>query len=125
MTLDELRACCLEQPASEETIPFGPDALVYKVMGKMFALLPAYVKPGEMAYVVFKAEPHLGQLLRESWPAVTDAWHFNKIHWNSVLMDGTVPDDEVRAWIVHSYALVVKGLTRVQRAALAESLADA
>ncbi len=121
INLDELRAFCLAQPATEESLPFGPGALVYKVMNKMFVLLPEEVKQGETPYVVFKAEPYLGQLLRETWPAVTPAWHFNKQHWNSVAMDGSVPDYEVCAWIQHSYALVVRGLTRAQRAALAEA----
>lgn len=121
MNLDELRTFCLAQPAAEESLPFGPGALVYKVMNKMFVLLPEEVKQGETPYVVFKAEPHLGQLLRDTWPAVTPAWHFNKQHWNSVAMDGSVPDDEVHAWIEHSYALVVRGLTRAERAALAEA----
>lgn len=124
MTLDELRACCLAQPAAAESLPFGPGALVYKVMNKMFALLPEEVAPGANANVVFKAEPYLGQMLRENYAAVTPAWHFNKQHWNAVAMDGTVPDDEVRAWIAHSYALVVRGLTRAQRAALAAATGD-
>ncbi len=119
MTLDELRACCLALPAAEESLPFGPGALVYKVMNKMFALLPEEVKAGETAHVVFKAEPHIGRMLRDTYPAVTEAWHFNKVHWNSVAMDGSVPDEEVREWIAHSYALVVRGLTRAQRDALA------
>ncbi len=125
MTLDELRACCLALPAVEESLPFGPGALVYKVMNKMFALLPEEVAAGESAQVTFKAEPHLGQMLRESWPAVTPAWHFNKLHWNTVIMDGSVPDAEVRAWIANSYALVVSKLTRAQRAALADSAPNA
>lgn len=125
MTLDEVRAYCLSLPAAEESLPFGPGALVYKVMGKMFALLPEEVKAGEHANVIFKAEPHLGQMLRETFPAVQPAWHFNQLHWNSVEMDGTVPNDAVRAWIDNSYTLVVRGLTRAQRAALAEETRNA
>ncbi len=118
MNLGELRACCLAHPGSEETIPFGPESLVYKVMGKMFALLPESVDAGKYPFVVFKAEPHFGRLLRDTFPAVQPAWHFNKLHWNSATMDGTVPEDEVRAWIDNSYAIVVRGLTRAQRDAL-------
>lgn len=119
MNLDELCACCMALPATEETVPFGPQVLVYKVMGKMFALVPASVNAGEQPSIAFKAEPHLGQMLRDTYAAVQPAWHLNKLHWNSVTIDGTVPDEEVRAWIANSYALVVRSLTRAQRDALA------
>jgi predicted DNA-binding protein (MmcQ/YjbR family) len=120
MTLDDVRALCLAQRGAEETTPFGPETLVYKVMGKMFALLPAVLKPDETPYVVTKAEPFYGQMLRDTYPAVTGAWHLNKRHWISTELDGSVPDDELCEFVLHSYALVVKGLTRAQRAHLAE-----
>ncbi len=121
----ELRAYCLARPAAEETIPFGPDTLVFKVMGKMFALMPAAPAEGGELTIVVKCAPLRGELLRETYPAVTGAYHMNKRHWLSIAQDGSVPDDEVQELIDHSYQLVVQGLTRAQRAALAELGLDA
>jgi predicted DNA-binding protein (MmcQ/YjbR family) len=115
LTFDELRQCCLQKPAAEETTPFGPEALVYKVMNKMFALLP-FEPPREAPLTIsLKVNPYVGQHLREAWPAVTAAYHMNKRHWIQVAMDGSVPDELVREWIDESYALVVKGLTRAEK----------
>lgn len=119
----ELRAHCLSHPAAEETVPFGPGVLVYKVMGKMFALLPDEVAPGENATISLKVAPHLGELLRESFAGVAPGYHLNKQHWITVTMGGDVPDDETRALIAQSYELVVKGLTRAQRAELQRATA--
>lgn len=122
----ELRAYCLARPGAEETTPFGPDPLVFKVMGKMFAMLPAAPPAQEEELnVVVKCAPLRGELLRETYPAVTGAYHMNKRHWISIVQDGSVPDDEVQELIDHSYRLVVQGLTRAQRAALAELGFDA
>jgi predicted DNA-binding protein (MmcQ/YjbR family) len=125
MTLDEARALCLSQAGAEETLPFGPDNFVYKVMGKMYALLPVTTKPGEKPYLVTKVDPPFGQLLRDTYPGIVPAWHFDKKHWISIDLDGSVPDDEVKGLLEHSYALVVKGLTRAQRTTLAEQTGHA
>lgn len=116
MTADELRQALLAFPAVTEETPFGPGVLVYKVCGKMFALTP--VEPP--LSVSLKCDPILAQLLRDTYPAVTPGYHLNKRHWNTVLLDGAdpVPDDELRAWIVDSYDLVVKGLPKRLRAQL-------
>lgn len=118
MTHEELRKYCLRCHGAEETTPFGPEALVYKVMSKMFALLPFEPPRDRPTTIALKCNPYIGQHLRESWPAVTAAYHMNKRHWIEVAMDGSVPDDLVREWIDESYALVVKGLTRANRNAL-------
>lgn len=115
---EAVRALLLAQRGAEETLPFGPGTLVYKVAGKMFALLPESVTPGATSHVSTKVDPYLGQLLRESWPAIQPGWHLNKKHWISITLDGSVPDEQVAELLVHSYTLVVKGLTRAQRAAL-------
>lgn len=116
MTADELRAALLALPAVTEETPFGPGVLVYKVCGKMFALMP--VDPP--LTVSLKCDPILAQILRETYAAVTPGYHLNKRHWNTVLLDGPdpLPDDEVHAWIVDSYELVVKGLPKRVRAQL-------
>jgi predicted DNA-binding protein (MmcQ/YjbR family) len=117
MTRDELRAYLLAKPGAWEDQPFGPETLVYKVKSKMFALtaLDESILKGAVFYVVLKCDPTWAMLLRDAYPAVTGAWHFNKRHWNSVDLDGTIPDDELREMIDHSYRLVVKGLSKRER----------
>src|SRR5207247_1900835 len=93
------------------TFPFGDDVRVYKVGGKMFALQPVSA-PNQIS---LKCEPTWAQILRNTYPAVTGAYHLNKDHWNGVQCDGTIPDDEILGMIDHSYALIVKSLTRKLR----------
>jgi predicted DNA-binding protein (MmcQ/YjbR family) len=84
---------------------------VFKVSGKMFALL-------DESSVSLKCEPGLAIALRQEYPAVTAGYHLNKRHWNTVQLDGSIPDDVLADWIEDSYALTVAGLSRAQRAAL-------
>lgn len=114
---EAVRAHCLRQKGAVEEFPFGPEARVFKVMGKMFALMPV---GGKETWISLKCEPLLAIALRETYPAVRGGYHLNKKHWNSVYVDGSISDDEVRDMIDHSYDLVVKGLTRAQREALAQ-----
>lgn len=111
MTLDELCATLLSFPESVEDQPFGPGALVYKVRGKMFAL----VAPENPPSVSLKCNPVLATMLRDTYPAVTPGYHLNKQHWNTVIVDGSVPQNELLEWIAHSYDLVVKGLPKRDR----------
>ena len=115
MDLETLRKHLLDKPGAAEDMPFGPEALVYKAAGKMFALVLWKAEP---LSVNLKCDPDLAVQLRHAYPAVTAAYHMNKKHWNTVLLDGTVPEDEVRAMIEDSYRLVVKGLTKEDRARL-------
>jgi predicted DNA-binding protein (MmcQ/YjbR family) len=113
MDRNELRAYCLSKPAAIEDFPFGDDPAVFKVVGKMFALLPL-----NSSTISLKCDPTWAAILRETYPAVTPGYHLNKRHWNSIQMDGSVPDDEIRDMIDHSYDQVVKGLTKAQRKTL-------
>jgi predicted DNA-binding protein (MmcQ/YjbR family) len=115
MTYDELRAALLGKPGAWEDFPFGPDAAVIKVKSKMFALILMGAGPVK---VNLKCDPHWAELLRGAYPAVTAAYHMNKRHWNTVILDGSIPQDEVLEMIDHSYRLVVKGLSRAERADL-------
>lgn len=115
--LDPLRQYLLAKPGATEELPFGPDALVFKVLGKMFALVAWQASPLSIS---LKCDPNLALLLRGTYAAVTPGYHLNKKHWNSVVLDGEVPDDEVEEMIDASYALVVQGLTKAQRAQLAK-----
>ena len=123
MTLEELRAVCSAKPGVSEDFPFGPNTLVFKVVGKMFALCP--VKSGvddDPLYVNLKCEPELAELLREKYGAITPGYHMNKRHWNTVTLDGSVPEREVLELIDLSYSLVVKGLRKVERERLVKSI---
>lgn len=116
MTLDSLRDYCLSRPGATEELPFGPDALVFKVGGKMFALTGL---DSERLSVNLKCDPEMAQELRAAYDCVQPGYHMNKVHWNTVLLDGSVPDSRVRGWIDDSYALVVQRLPKKQQAELA------
>ena len=88
---------------------------MFKVAGKVFALVPLAESPGSVS---LKCDPDLAAGLRSRYPAVTPGYHLNKRHWNTVTLDGSVPEDELLDLIDHSYQLVVAGLPRAKRAAL-------
>lgn len=116
MTLDELREYCLAKPATEETLPFGPDTLVFKVAGKMFALTG--LDEADLR-VNLKCEPEYALELRERHPEIQPGYHMSKKHWNTVYVDdGDLRDDFVYELIDHSYDLVVASLTKKLRAEL-------
>lgn len=115
MTFRELRDHCLAKPGAEETFPFGEAVLVFKVGGKMFALTDVERLPFAVS---LKCDPDDAVELRDRYPAVQPGYHLNKAHWNTVEIDGSIPDSEIRRWIDESYELVVRGLTRRDRQAL-------
>lgn len=112
MDLPDAIAHFLSKPGAEETTPFGPDALVYKVGGKMFALTSPDDFP---ASINLKCDPDRSIELRETWQAITPGYHMNKKHWNTLLLDGSVPTKLIRELIDHSYDLVVKSLPKKRR----------
>jgi predicted DNA-binding protein (MmcQ/YjbR family) len=83
-------------------------------MGKIFALIPLDASPR----VNLKCDPTLATILRETYPAVTPGYHMSKIHWNTILLDGSISDDELLEMVDHAYDQVVKGLTKKDRALL-------
>lgn len=103
---------CLAKKGVEETTPFGPDALVYKVLGKMFALTDPDVVPARMN---LKCDPDRALELRDEYEAIIPGYHMNKKHWNTVTLDETLSSDLVLELIDHSYELVVKGLKKSDR----------
>lgn len=103
MNIETLRDYCLSKPDTEETLPFGPDNLVYKVNGKMWLLAGLDNEPLQFNV---KCDPDLAIELRETYPCVLPGYHMNKKHWNTVLVDGTVTDRQLKEWIDHSYSLV-------------------
>lgn len=100
------------KPGARRDMPFGPDTLVFKVLDKMFALVAWQAEPISIS---LKADPIDALILRKQYPAITPGYHLNKKHWNTVLLDGSVPDEEIELMIDESYALVVKGMTRAKR----------
>lgn len=115
MTARKLRAHCLAFPGAAETFPFGPQTSVFKVASKMFALAALKQKP---LRVSLKCEPALARQLRNVHAAVQPGYHLNKRHWNTVLIDGSLPDQTIRDMIEDSYDLVLSSLPRAQREAL-------
>jgi predicted DNA-binding protein (MmcQ/YjbR family) len=115
VTAEELRDRCLEFAGAEETFPFGPETSVFKVGGKMFALSQL---DAESLRVSLKCEPQLAEALRAAHPAVIPGYHLNKRHWNTVILDGSLPDEAIRDMVEDSYDLVVGGLPRTRRRAL-------
>ncbi len=99
----------MSKPETREDFPFGRDVSVMKIKGKMFATL-AQPKEGEPATMNLKCDPDEAVMLRDVFDAVVPGYHMNKLHWNTVIIDGTVPESEIERMIDNSYALVVKGL---------------
>lgn len=114
MTLDAFRGLCLSYPGTTEEMPFGPDVLVFKVVGKMFALCDV----ARFESVNLKCDPERAVELRASFEGITPGYHMNKVHWNTVACDGSVPDALIVELLTHSHALVVASLNRTQREAL-------
>jgi predicted DNA-binding protein (MmcQ/YjbR family) len=116
LTFETIRDYCLQKKGTTAEHPFGPETMVFKVMGKMFALC----SPGNTPLAInLKCDPELAITLRSHYAAVQPGYHMNKEHWNTVTLDGSLPDDEVLGMIDHSYELVVKGLRKADRASLA------
>ena len=108
-----LRAYCLGKAGAQESYPFGPGALVMKVGGKLFAIMADESDP---LTVSLKCEPEIAVALRSHYPAVAPGYHLNKRHWNTVTLDGSIPDERVLEWIDDSYDLVLETLPRSIRA---------
>ena len=114
MNIGTFQSYCLAKKGVTEEFPFDEKILVYKVMGKMFALTDV----DEFISVNLKCEPEIGAQLREEYPGVQPGYHMNKKHWITVLMDGSVSDKDFKVWIDASYDLVVKSLPKRQRVEL-------
>lgn len=117
MHIDELREYCLQKPSVQEEIPFGPDILVFKVLGKIF-LLVGLDQIGELSFNV-KCEPHYALELREEYAhTVFPGYHMNKKHWNTVFAQRQLPDSKLLELVDHSYQRVVQGLPKSLRETL-------
>ena len=110
-----IRKYLLSKPEAVEDFPFGKDVSVFKVREKMFALLITNKGYGRLN---LKCDPQQAFILRVIFSAVIPGYHMNKKHWNTVILDGTIPSGEIERMIDHSYALVVKKLKKIERKAL-------
>ncbi len=115
VTRDEACAACAAKRGAVETYPFGADTAVYKVGGKMFALIPRSAEPPRLS---LKCDPEWAEVLRNAYAAVQPGYHLNKKHWNTIVLDRSIPDDELEELIEHSYALIVESLPQRVRSAL-------
>lgn len=107
MDLVDVVAYCLSKPGAEETTPFGPDVLVFKVGGKVFALTVPDEFPVRLN---LKCDPERALGLRDRFASILPGYHMNKRHWNTLVLDGSLSAPLVRELIDHSYALVVAAL---------------
>jgi predicted DNA-binding protein (MmcQ/YjbR family) len=112
VTARGLRKLCLSFPGASETFPFGPVSSVFKVEGKLFAISALAASP---LAVSLKCEPELAVSLRASYPSVVPGYHLNKRHWNTVVLDGSLPDELVRDMVEDSYDLIVAAMPRAVR----------
>ena len=109
MDIEQLRDYCLSKKGAEETLPFGPDTLVYKAGGKVFLLVG--LESEELRFNV-KCDPDKAIELREQFPCVLPGYHMNKKHWNTIVVDGSVSSKQLKEWIDHSYTLIIDSLPK-------------
>jgi predicted DNA-binding protein (MmcQ/YjbR family) len=104
MNIETLREYCISKKNVTESFPFGNDTLVFKINERIFALANL---EGDLS-INLKCDPAMAIELRERYSSVIPGYHMNKKHWNTIILDGTVPDKEIYSWIDHSYDLVLK-----------------
>lgn len=115
MDLPEAIDYCLSKHKAEETTPFTPDILVFKIVGKMFAA----TNPDEIPNRInLKCDPEYAIDLRDRYESIQPGYHMNKRHWNTLTLDNSIPPNLIKELIDHSYELVVAGLTKKQRESL-------
>lgn len=115
MNIEDLREFCISKPGVEETLPFGPDTLVFKVMGKVFLLVGLDSDPLQFNV---KCNPEKAIVLREQYDFVIPGYHMNKKHWNTVIVGSASNTKLLHEWINDSYDLVVDSLTKKEKQTL-------
>lgn len=112
MNIEEYRSYCLARKGVTEEFPFDNETLVFKVAGKMFALTDVT----NFASINLKCDPEKAVELRDQYPAVLPGYHMNKKHWNTILLDGSIPTKLLQTWIDESYNRIVNALPKRERA---------
>ncbi len=121
MNIEKIYEYCLSKNGAEEDFPFDEETLVFKVMGKMFALIPLEKIPLQ---INLKCNPEKAIELRESFENVQPGWHMNKKYWNTIIVDDNIKWFELKEWIDHSYDEVVNSLKKSDREKLKKRLVD-
>jgi predicted DNA-binding protein (MmcQ/YjbR family) len=116
MNIEEFREFCLSLKGTTEELPFDDNTLVFKVMGKMFALADI----NDFESINLKCDPEKAVELREKYSSVKAGYHMNKKHWNTIETHGELTTDELKHWILHSYDLVASKLTKAEKTKLGE-----
>ncbi|HTN06248.1 MmcQ/YjbR family DNA-binding protein [Agriterribacter sp.] len=105
MNVEQIREYCLLKEGAEESLPFGPDTIVFKTDGKIFLLLS--LDTGHSQFNV-KCDPDKAEELRAEYTCVLPGYHMNKKHWNTIIVNGSASSTLLKEWIDDSYALVKK-----------------
>lgn len=114
MNIEEFREHCLQKSGVTEETPFGNDVLVYKVLGKVFALAPL----DDFKQINVKCDPEKALELREQYEFVKPGYHMSKKHWNTILIDGRATTKQLASWIDDSYQLVVNKMPKKNKSVL-------
>ena len=109
MNIEQIREYCIKKKGVTEEFPFDEETLVFKVVGKIFLLASLESIPLQ---INLKCDPEKAIELREEFESIQPGYHMNKKHWNTIILDGTVPAKKILEWIDHSYNLVVSGLKK-------------
>jgi predicted DNA-binding protein (MmcQ/YjbR family) len=109
MDYEQLHNYLISKPGALVDFPFDQVTLVFKVGGKMFALITLNEQPLRMN---LKCDPGKAQALRDCFPSILPGYHMNKRHWNTLVLDGSLPKELILSLIDDSYALVLKGLPK-------------
>lgn len=112
MNIEQIREYCLKKKCVTEEFPFDEETLVFKVLGKIFILASLNSIPLQ---INLKCDPEKAIELREEYEAVQPGYHMNKKHWNTIIIDGSIPNKKILEWIDHSYNLVAKGLRKTDQ----------
>ena len=118
MNIEQIREYCLRKKGVTEEFPFDEETLVFKVMSKIFILASLDSIPLQ---INLKCDPGKVVELREEYEAVQPGYHMNKKHWNTIIIDGSIPNKKILEWIDHSYNLVAKGLRKTDQERLKKS----
>lgn len=115
MTETQIKALLLAKPEAAEDYPFGPETAVFKLQGKLFALL--FRQQGQLK-LNLKCDPEEAQMLRDVFASVAPGYHMHKRHWNTVTLDGSLPTGEIQRMLDNSYALILRSLPKAVRLGL-------
>lgn len=117
MTIEHIREFCLKKPKTTEEFPFDEDTLVFKVLGKIFALCPLKQWEEGAPSITLKCTPEYAEELRAEYNCIVPGFHANKKHWNTIYLEtNALAPGLLLELITHSYEMVIKNMTKIQRA---------